>query len=329
MGSFKLHLIKTDKFKTVAVKVIFRRPIAKDEITIRNILSDIIMQSSKNYTSKRDLTIKAQDLYAAELSTSNSRLGNYITTTFHLNVLNDKYTEKDNFNKAIKFLGEIIFNPDVVDNKFNREKLDIVKNNCRLALNSLKEDTANYSLIRMFEEFDSEAASSYRLNGYIEDLEKINEENLYEYYRSILKSDLVDIFVLGDIEEEGICKLFRECFPLKTLKKIRVPYLLEENAMFYGLPIFLATPEESEVMHHILNENGYELKGDAVVKKRWIPKVGEDFYYLVNKHDGIQAVKGRRFYEADSGYLDCFKTEQACQSACDKLNEFILTLPQE
>lgn len=110
---------------------------------------------------------------------------------------------------------------------------------------------------------------------------------------------------------------------------VNEPYLLEENAMFYGLPIFLATPEESEVMHHILNENGYELKGDAVVKKRWIPKVGEDFYYLVNKHDGIQAVKGRRFYEADSGYLDCFKTEQACQSACDKLNEFILTLPQE
>lgn len=229
MGSFKLHLIKTDKFKTVAVKVILRRPIVKNEITIRNILSDIIMHSSKNYASKRDLTIKAQDLYAAEISTSNSRLGNYITTTFHLNVLNDKYTEKNNFNSAIKFLGEIIFNPDVVDNKFNKEKLDIVKSNCRLALSSLKEDTANYSLIRMFEEFDSEVASSYRLSGYLEDLDKINEDNLYKYYSSVLKSDLVDIFVLGDIEEEGICKLFRECFPFKTLKKLRVPYLLEEK----------------------------------------------------------------------------------------------------
>lgn len=229
MGSFKLHFIKTDKFKTVAIKVVFRRPIAKDEITIRNILSDIVMQSTKTMKCKRDLTIKAQDLYAAEVSTSNSRLGNYITTTFHLNVLNDKYTEKDNLNKAIEFLGEIIFNPDVYNDKFNREKLDIVKNNCRLALNSMKEDSANYSLIRMFEELDDEAPTSYRLSGYLNDLDNINEENLYEYYKSVLKSDLVDIFVLGDVDEVSISKLFREYFPLRTLKKVKVPYLLEEK----------------------------------------------------------------------------------------------------
>lgn len=229
MGSFKLHFIKTDKFKTVAIKVVFRRPIAKDSITIRNILSDIVMQSTKTMKCKRDLTIKAQDLYAAEISTSNSRLGNYITTTFHLNVLNDKYTEENNLNKAIEFLGEILFNPDVENGKFNREKLDIVKNNCRIALNSIKEDSANYSLIRMFEEFDGDAPTSYRLSGYLEDLDNIDEENLYEYYQSVLKSDLVDIFVLGEVDEENISKLFRKHFPLRTLKKVKVPYLLEEK----------------------------------------------------------------------------------------------------
>lgn len=229
MGSFKLHLIKTDKFKTIAVKVIFRRPIEKETITIRNVLSDMFMQSSKKYSSKRDLTIKAQDLYAAEMSTSNSRLGNYITTTFHLNVLNDKYTEVGNFKDSIEFLGEIIFNPDVSNEKFNKDKLDIVKNNCRLALNSLKEDSTNYSLIRMFEEFDSEAASAYRLSGYLNDLDRINEENLYEYYTSMIKSDLVDVFVLGDIDCSEVTSLFRKYFKLRTLKKVKVPYLLEEK----------------------------------------------------------------------------------------------------
>lgn len=229
MGSFKLHLIKTDKFKTISVKVIFRRPIEKDKITIRNILSDMFMQSTKKYSSKRELTIKAQDLYAAEMSTSNGRLGNYITTVFHLNVLNDKYTETGNFLESIKFLKEIIFNPDVSEGRFNREKLDIVKSNCRLALNSIKEDSSNYSLIRMFEEFDSEAASSFRLSGYLSDLDKIDEESLYEYYTSMIKSDLVDIFVLGDIDEVEISKMFRENFKLRTLKKLKVPYLLDEK----------------------------------------------------------------------------------------------------
>ena len=95
-GSYKLHLIKTDKFKSITVRVSFHRVIKKDEITIRNILSDMFMQSSKKYSSKRELTIKAQDLYAAGLRTTNSRLGNYINTDFYLSSLNDKYTEVDN-----------------------------------------------------------------------------------------------------------------------------------------------------------------------------------------------------------------------------------------
>lgn len=229
LGPFKLHMIKTDKFKTIAVKVVFRRPIEKDKITIRNILSDLFMQSTKKYATKRDLTIKAQDLYAAEVSTSNSRLGNYITTTFHLNSLNDKYTEVGNFRSAVEFLGEIIFNPDVNDEKFNKDKIDIVKSNCRSSLNSLKEDSSNYSLIRMFEEFDNEAPCSFRLAGYLEDLDSINEKSLYEYYQDMINHDLVDVFVLGDFKEDEIVKIFREVFKLRTLKKVRIPYILEEK----------------------------------------------------------------------------------------------------
>ena len=230
-GSFKLHMIETDNFKTVSVKVVFRRPIEKDKITIRNILSDLFMQSTKKYSSKRDLTIKAQDLYAADFSTSNSRLGNYITTTFHLNCLNDKYTEEGNFKAAVQFLSEIIFNPDVTDNKFNKDKIDVVKNNCRSALNSIKEDSSNYSLIRMFEEFDADAPCSYRLSGYLNDLDSINEKNLYEYYESMIKSDLVDIFVLGTFNQDEVSKIFRESFKFRTLKKIKVPYILAEKSV--------------------------------------------------------------------------------------------------
>ena len=229
LGSYQLHLIKTKKFKTIYVRVMFRTPIKKDTITIRNILCDMFMQSSKEYDSKRALTIKAQDLYAADISTSNNRLGNYINTNFYLTVLNDKYTEKGNFKEAVKFLSEMIFNPDVSDWKFNPDKLDIVKNSCKNALDSIKEDSKSYSLIRMFEAFDKDAASSYRLVGYSEDLDKIDASNLYEYYQEMIKTNLVDIFVIGDIDEEEMVDLFRSTFKLKVLKKQRVPYLLPDK----------------------------------------------------------------------------------------------------
>lgn len=90
-----------------------------------------------------------------------------------------------------------------------------------------------------------------------------------------------------------------------------------------------ASIEEAEVMHHILSENGYELIGDTVVKKRWIPEMGDLYYYVGQRGGTMKTIEAERRNELDSAYLDCFKTEQACQSACDKINELLLTLPQE
>ena len=113
LGSFRLHLIRTNKFKTVTMKVLFHTPITKEDITKRILLSDILLQSSKKYESKRSMTIEAEELYSATLSTGNQRLGNYIFTNFNLQVLNDKYTEEGNLEKAVEFLSEIIFHPNI------------------------------------------------------------------------------------------------------------------------------------------------------------------------------------------------------------------------
>lgn len=229
LGSYKLHLIKTDKFKSITVKVSFHRVIKKNEITIRNILSDMFMQSSKKYNSKRDLTIKAQDLYAAGLRTTNSRLGNYINTDFYLTVLNDKYTEEGNFASSLEFLSEIVFNPDVENGQFNEEKLDIVKSTCRSALNSIKEDASNYSLIRMAEEFGKGEPISYRMIGYLEDLDDITGKSLYEFYLDMIKNDFVDIFVIGDIDIKGTTDLIKKYFKFGVLKKLKVPFMVDEK----------------------------------------------------------------------------------------------------
>ena len=60
LGSYNLHIIKTEQFKTMTMQVIFHTPIIKKDITKRNILSDILLQSTKEYTSHRDLTRKSE-----------------------------------------------------------------------------------------------------------------------------------------------------------------------------------------------------------------------------------------------------------------------------
>ena len=46
MGSFHLHVIPTKRFKTVGLKVNFKRPARKEEITIRNFLNQILLEST-------------------------------------------------------------------------------------------------------------------------------------------------------------------------------------------------------------------------------------------------------------------------------------------
>ena len=226
LGSFNLHMINTDRFKTITISVLFHTPIIKEEITKRNILSDILLQSSKNYESKRSLTIKAEELYACDISTNNQRIGNYIFTGFNLQVLKDRYTEIDNLEKSIAFLSEIIYKPDVKNKKFNAEKLEIVRHNNQVAIDSMKESSSSYSVMKLKEVYDKNSPISYRMIGYQEDLDKIDVSNLYECYEKMIDNDYVDIFVVGDFNYKEMTLLIKKYFKFKKVKKRKSTYYL-------------------------------------------------------------------------------------------------------
>ena len=103
LGAYNLHVIKTDLYKTITVKVFFREVVKKENITKRNFLSRLMMLGTKDYPTKVELTKKEQDLYAVNISGTNRRIGNYLDTGLSLRVLNDKYTEEGNFlNSSLK-----------------------------------------------------------------------------------------------------------------------------------------------------------------------------------------------------------------------------------
>lgn len=229
LGSYNLHFINTDKFKTITIRIIFYTPIKKEDITKRNLLTSILLQSSKKYNSRRKLTIESEELYAADISANNQRLGNYIFTSFNLQVLNDKYTEEGNIEKAIEFLKEILFNPDVEDGKWKEDKLSLVKHNAETTYDSIKEDSTSYSLMRMAEAYDEESPISYRTIGYREDLENITSEDLWDCYQKMLENDFVDIFVIGDFNNREMLSLIKKNYKFTKLKKRKTSYIVKNK----------------------------------------------------------------------------------------------------
>ncbi len=218
MGSYNLHLIKTTKFKSITVEVFFRRKIDSKEITMRNLLKILLLNSTNNYPSERQLIKRSEELFDLKLFSEINRIGNYSELAFKVRFLNEKYTKKKLNRESILYLLDIIFNPNAKNNMFNKSELDLCKERLKKVILSEKDDKSKYSLRKLLETTKNKAYS-YNPYGDIKDLDKIDEKNLYKYYKSIIDKDLVDIFVVGDISSYEVKEIFRKYFKIDTFKK--------------------------------------------------------------------------------------------------------------
>ena len=225
MGAYNLHFIKTKKFKTITIDVDFYREIKKDEITKRNLLKMILLDSSKNYKNEKDLIIESENLYDIKVSSSISRIGKFSNLSFQTKFLNEKYTEEGMNKESIIFFLDLIFNPNVKNNAFLN--IDKQKSKLKQDIISIKDNKVKYSVLKLMEKM-KEKEYSYNTFGYLEDLEDITGEELYTYYEKVLKEDQIDVFILGDMDESQIKEIFKEYFKVTTFKKNNKDLLIKE-----------------------------------------------------------------------------------------------------
>lgn len=218
-SSYNLHMIKTKKFKSTYVEIIFSNEISKKEITIGNFLSTFLVYSSKKYNSRLNYSKKMEELYGASIFSNCYRLGKFYNVDFNMRVLNDKYTEDGLLEKAFDFLYETIFNPNVKDNKFDETCFKVVKNNEKSQIERFMEDQRRYAGLRLFELFDKDSPMSYNLKGYLDDLNEITPENLFLFYKKFIKTNNIDIFIIGDIDFNSVEKIIERKFLFDNVKE--------------------------------------------------------------------------------------------------------------
>lgn len=216
MSSYNLHCIKTNKFKTITVEIDFLRKINKDEITIRNLLKMVLLNSTKNYNTDKKLIIKSEELFDIKIFSSNNTFGNYTNLAFKARFLNEKYTEKGMNSESIAFLLDIILNPNIKDNSFDDEIVELCKKNLKKVILSRKDNKPSYALRKLL---DSTENMPYSSDSKIEDLDKINGKNLYDYYKTIFTNELIDIFIIGDIDNIQIKDIFKNNLKLEVFKR--------------------------------------------------------------------------------------------------------------
>ena len=200
-----LHTIKTDKFKTNLVAVFLTTKLSRENVTKNALISMILRRGSKNMPTQEDISKTMEDMYGASFDCGLDKTGDNQVLKFYIESINDNFLPKQGENileKSIRSILEIIFNPYLENEGFKSEYIEQEKNNIKQRIEGKIDNKARYAMDRCIEEMYKDKPFGLFKFGYKEDLDSINGKNLYEYYKELINTCKIDIFVSGDIDSK-------------------------------------------------------------------------------------------------------------------------------
>ena len=265
--SYKIHTIKTDKFKNCSMEIMFRNNLIKEEITENNMLVDMLMHSSKKYPKRRDIAIELENLYSSSVRGFSTRLGNSIMLSFVLDFLNPRYCDDGYLEEVISLPFELLLNPNVDNLEFDRRSFNIIKNRIKSDIESLKENASRYAFRRSLTLMDKDSPSSYYMTGYLSDLENITPSSLVDTYHRMLNDYICDIYIIGNLDMDKVVQLIKDKFKIKTIKDYKVNLYVDNKIRKKNLDICETGNYEQDSLVMIYNlDNLNKKERDYVIQ---------------------------------------------------------------
>ena len=208
----KTHFIKTNKFKTNLFAIFLSVPLDRSTITTNALIPAVLRMGTAKLKTQEDISIELENMYGATLDGGVEKTGDNQIIKFYLETLNDKFLpEQENLSqKSLELMLDVVFNPLIEDGKFKKEHVDSEKKTIQRLIEGKIDNKDMYAYTRCVEEMYKDKPYGLYKYGYIEDLENINEENLYEAYKNLINEAKIDIFVSGDFENDDIIKSIKE-----------------------------------------------------------------------------------------------------------------------
>ena len=252
--NYTISFVKNDKFNNCAITVLFKQKLPKEKITINNLLVDCLTYSSSKYPTKNILQRELERLYDAALDGEFFKIGNEFFQIFNMSFLNPKYCDEAYVKDVFYLLMELIFNPNIKDNRFDNDTFNISKKKYEDTLISYKENAQYSANIAALDLFAKNTMTGYTEDGNLDDLRKIKNEELVLAYKDMFKNSDCSIYLIGNFEEKDFLpiidtyfknykkKVFKEDLYIKNEERKEVlsveksgPYKQDSLLVFYNL----------------------------------------------------------------------------------------------
>lgn len=219
-----LNIVKTNKFKTNIISVYFVRPLNRNEVTKNALIPLVLKRGTKKYSSSLKLQRILEEHYGSNFSIDVNKKGERQVIRFSIETPSESIIGSDHsFKNIIKILYEIIHDPLSYDESFNEYYVNQEKENLKKRIESRINDKKQYAVERCIEEMCKNEKFSLYAYGYVEDLDDIDNINLYQHYKNILATSPVEICIVGNFDDYDYTKDIKNIFKFDRTNTIIVP----------------------------------------------------------------------------------------------------------
>lgn len=206
--------IKTQKFKNAGIAITFFVPLDKNLVSGFSVLISVLSDSCEKFKNFQSLNEYIEEIYGANLDYDISKIGNYQMLELYISALDDKFTanHEKNTEKIADLLCELVFNPLINDNKFDENIVLKRKNEIIELIDNQIANKRTWSMIRCNQIMFENEKCGIRKYGTKEDVQKINEKNLFEFYTKLIQNSRIKISFLTDCNCQNIVNKFKEYF---------------------------------------------------------------------------------------------------------------------
>lgn len=272
-NGIKMHFIDTDKFKTNLIAIFLSTPLTREYVTYDSVLSAVLRRGTKNIPTQEEISKILDEMYGAEFDCGLEKIGQNHVLKFYLESINDEFlpqNEENMLKTSLEILTEIVLNPLIEEEngtkRFKSEYVAQEKENVRQIIEAKKDNKAKYALLRCTEEMHKNDPAGIYKFGYVEDLENINPNNLYEYYEKLIKECKIDIYISGNLKNVQANQIVLENENIKDLQERNANYNINKQEQ-------KQTAEKENIVEESMDVTqgklviGYDIKVDEEMKK--------------------------------------------------------------
>ena len=219
--STKPIIKKTRSFETILIRLVFPFKEEEDNIAKNFLLSKTLNGICNKYPTEESFKIALIKNYILRISNGYTVIGTTGFFVYSMVLTDPKIINKNYLEDAIKILYEYVYNPKVINNSLDDEKIERHRKNVLVDIENSQKNLRGYIESQIPNLIDNEGIYRRNITNYKHQLKDVNGKNLYGYYKKIIKSQTPLAFIIGNVDKKNITELINKYFNKKNIKTIQ------------------------------------------------------------------------------------------------------------